>query len=291
MEEKYFVAKSYENSERVSEPYKNAKGKMVVKIKATCSRCGGSGHYSYNSLDGTRCYGCGGRGYNISEVRAYTEKEKAALDRAAIRKTERIAEQKAEKIKKNITNKESLMQNWFAKNGFNEEGITYVVMGDSYSIKDKLKAAGFKYDPDLKWHAPTPADFQTFEIKFDEIYTWDDEMAIATLISDAYSKIEEKRKSAEIFSSDGDFIGEVKERLRNLTLRLISRCKSEGYYGQSECLNFEDENNHYFCWWTGTRPSVEIGETVIVTGTVKEHETYKGKKITVLTRCKIEKNG
>ena len=97
------------------------------------------------------------------------------------------------------------MQNWFAKNGFNEEGTTYVVMGDSYSIKDKLKAAGFKYDPDLKWHAPTPADFQTFEIKFDEIYIWDDEMAIATLVSNAYSKIEEKRKSAEIFSSDGDF--------------------------------------------------------------------------------------
>jgi hypothetical protein len=28
----------------------------------TCSRCGGSGEYSYNTLDGTRCYGCGGCG-------------------------------------------------------------------------------------------------------------------------------------------------------------------------------------------------------------------------------------
>lgn len=28
----------------------------------TCSRCGGSGRYSFNLLHGTRCYGCGGTG-------------------------------------------------------------------------------------------------------------------------------------------------------------------------------------------------------------------------------------
>jgi hypothetical protein len=27
-----------------------------------CSRCGGSGHYSYNAIDGSRCYGCQGTG-------------------------------------------------------------------------------------------------------------------------------------------------------------------------------------------------------------------------------------
>lgn len=26
----------------------------------TCSRCGGTGHYSYNSFSGTRCFKCGG---------------------------------------------------------------------------------------------------------------------------------------------------------------------------------------------------------------------------------------
>jgi hypothetical protein len=28
----------------------------------TCSRCGGSGHYSYNQINGTTCFGCGGTG-------------------------------------------------------------------------------------------------------------------------------------------------------------------------------------------------------------------------------------
>lgn len=26
-----------------------------------CGRCGGSGHYSFNRMDGTICYGCGGK--------------------------------------------------------------------------------------------------------------------------------------------------------------------------------------------------------------------------------------
>lgn len=28
----------------------------------TCTRCGGTGHYSYNAIDGSRCYGCSGEG-------------------------------------------------------------------------------------------------------------------------------------------------------------------------------------------------------------------------------------
>ncbi|CAB4165194.1 hypothetical protein UFOVP820_21 [uncultured Caudovirales phage] len=33
----------------------------------TCSRCGGSGHYSFNLMHGSRCYGCGGSGYKLTK--------------------------------------------------------------------------------------------------------------------------------------------------------------------------------------------------------------------------------
>jgi hypothetical protein len=33
----------------------------------TCSRCYGSGRYSYNSIDGDRCYGCGGKGVRYTK--------------------------------------------------------------------------------------------------------------------------------------------------------------------------------------------------------------------------------
>lgn len=35
-----------------------------------CGRCGGSGSYSFNSMDGSRCYGCGGSGYRARRLSA-----------------------------------------------------------------------------------------------------------------------------------------------------------------------------------------------------------------------------
>lgn len=45
-----------------------------------CTRCGGTGEYSYNKIDGTRCYGCGGSGWqfkNRKVKKAYEEFQKA----------------------------------------------------------------------------------------------------------------------------------------------------------------------------------------------------------------------
>ncbi len=33
----------------------------------TCGRCGGSGRYSFNLMDGDRCYGCGGTGIKYTK--------------------------------------------------------------------------------------------------------------------------------------------------------------------------------------------------------------------------------
>ena len=50
----------------------------------TCTRCGGSGHYAFNRLDGTTCYGCSGTGTQYATKRA-----SAAV--AAFRKAQRNA--------------------------------------------------------------------------------------------------------------------------------------------------------------------------------------------------------
>lgn len=44
-----------------------------------CGRCGGSGHHLYNTRDGTRCYGCHGRGYVMPKI---TRKLVAAVQAA-----------------------------------------------------------------------------------------------------------------------------------------------------------------------------------------------------------------
>lgn len=43
-----------------------------------CSRCGGSGKYSYNQIDGDRCFGCNGKGKAISKLTATTVTEALA---------------------------------------------------------------------------------------------------------------------------------------------------------------------------------------------------------------------
>lgn len=46
---------------------------MAARLKydtVTCGRCGGSGHYSYCSMYGTRCFGCAGRKTKVSKAGA-----------------------------------------------------------------------------------------------------------------------------------------------------------------------------------------------------------------------------
>lgn len=50
-----------------------AKRRLVKEGKIallTCGRCGGTGNYSYNQMDGTRCYGCGGSGKKLPTTAA-----------------------------------------------------------------------------------------------------------------------------------------------------------------------------------------------------------------------------
>lgn len=34
----------------------------------TCGRCGGSGHYSFNQINGTTCFGCSGSGKRLAKI-------------------------------------------------------------------------------------------------------------------------------------------------------------------------------------------------------------------------------
>lgn len=48
-------------------PQTKRRGLMNARLRALghstpCGRCGGSGNYSFNAMDGTRCYGCAGAG-------------------------------------------------------------------------------------------------------------------------------------------------------------------------------------------------------------------------------------
>lgn len=50
---------------------------------------------------------------------------------------------------------------------------------------------------------------------------------------------------------------------------------------------FKDADGNVFTWKSQNGISMEYGEPVNLTGTVKEHVEYKGERQTVLTRCKV----
>lgn len=48
--------------------------KKLVFENESCGRCGGSGRYSFNSIDGDMCYGCSGRGVKLTKRGAAAQK-------------------------------------------------------------------------------------------------------------------------------------------------------------------------------------------------------------------------
>lgn len=109
-----------------------------------CPRCGGAGQSDNWWRTGKTCYECGGTGRRIKPaiVKKYTPEHEAVLaEKAHKRFLKRQAEENAA---------------FFRKNGFAEDGTGYVFTGDTYDIKDELKAAGARWNNFLRWIAPQP---------------------------------------------------------------------------------------------------------------------------------------
>ena len=217
--EKIFVADSYKDMEIVGEPFENQKGYLYVKVKGTCPRCGGSGHYLYNSIDGTRCYGCNGTGIAIKKVRAYTEKEynrmKASNERARVKREEA----KAAKERDLIENAEKYKHEVALKLGFGENEKVYLVYGDdTYAIKDELKKLGARFDPTLKWffssEVDLPEGYNLCEFSFDELYDYNSLSKWANFKENARNIVEQRLAELKGPSTSVYYPGAEKDRIR-----------------------------------------------------------------------------
>lgn len=295
----WFTAKSYENWERVGQPYEKS-GKMYSRAKTKCDRCGGHGIVASRvengviipiPVDGGICYKCLGRGYEEKEIRLYTEKERATLDRQAERRNlkaqEKLEAEKAEKLAKSEENKKE----WFEKNGFSADGITYAIVGDTYAIKDWLKENGYKFNPVLKWHGPEelmdlPEGYQTISFRFEDLYEWQPMIKMACAFEDAKQKVEKAFAQAE-GPSLSEYVGEVGERLRNITAIYTSTHGFEGKFGYTHIHTFKSGEN-VLVWFTSKGLDLERGAIVDLTGTVQLHEEFRGVNTTRINRCIVK---
>lgn len=239
-------------------------------LDRNCPKCGGSGYIpGYEYIDGARCWKCGATGYFEQRYVKHTEAYQAVLN----------AKKDAKKAKANMANRPAFLE----KEGFSLEGITYVVVGDTFNIKDELKAAGAKFNAYIKWHFSTkPEQYECVEMTINECFTennvhdlyWNEE---------AKSVLQAKMPATEKPLSN--YVGVVGEKI-SLQLTQLSCHSFDGSFGTTYINIFKDDLGNKFVWKTSYCVAKD-NEKVALKGTVKEHSEYKNEKQTVLTRCKI----
>lgn len=290
----YRVAPSYENYHIVSVD-EDAKKAIVEK---QCDRCGGSGMYIIpRAFQGT-CFACGGAGIIRKRVKAYTPDEYEKYLASQTRAKERKEEQREAKIAQLMADSEANFRIALEEAGYdvNLPQIWLVTGENTYAVKDKLKELGYKYKPEFGWYCThlvdIPVNYGIVGIPFDEVCQWNP-LTKKISVKENAKEIADAAKAEAMPKSNSEFIGEVKQRLRDLHV-ILTGCRTiETYYGISLVYTFKMGDNilTWFCSGKGIDPDIEVGEAVLLTGTVKDHKIYNGVKQTYLNRCVVKREG
>ena len=291
------VANSYIGYEYDETKAYEKNGKMYVSARCKCDRCT-KGVYVTRVENGQPiphpafsgiCLKCGGSGFITKEVRLYTDKEFEQMEKASIKAAEKREAAREQKMKAEYANKRA---KWLEENCFNENLTTFVYFpADSFEVKDSLKDAGFRFSKILLWHIaniPEGYEDKVVEISLDqvaEIGAWGE----GFYRPDARTFVDDILKNCRpVEESTSEWLFEEKERFYDYAVVLKSVRGMETRYGYTTLIKFEDEYGNILDWWTSTDVKAEVGNRVLLTGTVKSHNEYKGNKTTVVTRCKIK---
>lgn len=121
----------------------------------TCPRCGGAGESDKWLFTGKVCFECGGSGKRSHPlvVKEYTEEYAAKLEAKRIAKQRKYEEEHADEIAQAKSEREEREAKWKKEQneylcktlGCNGDGIGYVLTGNTYRMKDKIRANGGKW--------------------------------------------------------------------------------------------------------------------------------------------------
>lgn len=246
-----------------------------------CRKCGGEGYlYGYEHIDGARCWRCGATG---REDKPYTWKIYTP------EYAQKLADRRREKM---IAQAPEANRAYFEKLGFDADGKTHIVLGDTYAMKDALKSAGAKWNDALGWHFARKNDnFESFEISISDVGEKNDLDIWQMYPYAEVFEIIQKMKDALAPKTESQYIGKVGDLLvATVTLVNIHTYETHfTYYGETNHIyKFADENGNTIVWKTTSFQELAEGKTYEIKGKIKEHSEYKGDKQTVLTRCKIK---
>lgn len=288
----YYVADSYKGFELVGAPFEKS-GKMYSKARQTCDRCVKgvyasrveNGQIVPHPAYGGVCLKCGGTGVITKEIRLYTEKEKAAADRAKQRAAER-------KVEERLASAEKKKAEWLERELFTPDGVTTVYVGsNSFDVKDQLKEEGWKYSSLIGWHiaatgiekygAENVAEVSVSDLAAFNMY------GEGCWLSTAKNFVDQIRNSRKQ-PSKSKWIGLEKDKIKNVpvVVKAIRGCQTQ--FGWTNIITFLNDDN-VITWFTSTDIKFAVGESCYLSATVKEHKEYRDEKQTVVTRAKLTK--
>lgn len=277
----YRVAPSYEKAKIL----KIDPETRTALISEKCDRCGGSGEFY---VWGT-CFKCMGAREITKTVKIYTPEEYnryiAAQERARQRRADAEAARKQALIDASEENKKIFLK----EKGYDPENpLVYIVYGENtFTIKDFLKEQGGFFTKVTGWYFSHPIElpesYSFITIPFDEIFEWVPLTKKTNIKEDAETAILNHTPQ-----SKSEYVGEIKERLHDLHVTLVHLHTTQGYYGVTYIYTFKDGDNTLI-WMTSADKDIEEGDSILLTGTVKSHDVYKGEKQTKLSRCIIKK--
>lgn len=117
----------------------------------TCPRCGGAGESDKWMMTGRICYGCGGTGKRARPmiVKEYTDEYAAKLRAKHIAKVQKRSEEAAKYAEEHADEIEAenrrIIEDRYAERGCGKDGIGYALEGNTYKIKEQIKANGGKW--------------------------------------------------------------------------------------------------------------------------------------------------
>ena len=118
----------------------------------TCPRCGGAGESNAWLFTGKVCFECGGTGLRNRPlvVKEYTDEYAAKLEARRQAKAAKYAEEHAEEI---AAAKKEENERTMKRLGCGSDGVGFVHVGNTYPVKDKIKANGGRWIAQA-WVAP-----------------------------------------------------------------------------------------------------------------------------------------
>ena len=263
--------------EKLIKRYVDEKGKEWGAYKIECPKCGGKGFLERPDWIMTdnegRCFKCMGTGYIVKDKRILTEKEKIQREKAKVRREEKKEAERLERIRIAEEKKQEEINN---------NPYTFICIDkNSYEKKEMLKENGYKWRCG-KWIGTEKVEgVELLQVKTADI--------ISNTLELEYDVEKITLAIQKHNTESSSYVGTVGEKIKQevmLTKELYFR-SNYGYNTGTYIYIMKNEQGNVLVWKTSKSLDINEEEKFIITGTIKEYNTYDGIKQTILTRCKI----